>query len=80
MGFDSEYRPGPLSRTWHNPKVKRPAPMGERRVSEEEAKYLPRRHSTTTLEVMGAVSDGACVRCLVHPKNIDIFVKEKASA
>jgi hypothetical protein len=58
----------PVSRTWHNPKVKRPAPMGERRVSEEEGKYLPRRHSTTTLEVMGPCRMAAACAAWCIPK------------
>lgn len=80
MGYDTEYRPGPVCRSWHGPKVKRPAPLGEKRIYQEEGKFLARRHSTVTLEVMGAVSEGSCVRCLVHPENVDAFVKARRQA
>jgi hypothetical protein len=78
--YDTVYRPGPMSRSWGNPPVKRPAPPGESNVDQGAARFLARKNSSTTLEIMGFAGCGGCVRCLVIPKNVDAITREKSAA
>lgn len=70
--------PGPVGTYWYGRSKNPNFCFGECEFERCEARFLPRRHSRATLEIMGFCDHS--VRCMVHMVQVDDFVKTRAAA
>lgn len=76
-GFSYGIIVGPIGRA-RSPRLSPRVCLQESVLQQEPAKYLRRKDSCLTLEVMGFSTEGQ-YRCLAHFENIDAFVKARTA-